>query len=180
MSNRAIARRYARALSQIGQEQGKLTDFQQELTAIDALVLGNPDLQRLVAFPLIAPAKRAQAFNAILLQAGASDTIRKFFEVVSLAARLSLLHDIVAAYNDYVDEALGVVEAQVSTAQSLSGAQSQRLAESLGGRTGKTVRFQWRQDPSLLGGLRVQVGSTVYDASLQGQLRLLKTQLLSA
>ena len=180
MSNRAIARRYAKALSQIGQEQGKLTDFQQELTAIDALVLGNPDLQRLVAFPLIAPAKRAQAFNVILLQAGASNTIRKFFEVVSLAARLSLLHDIVAAYNDYVDEALGVVEAQVSTAQSLSGAQSQRLAESLGGRTGKTVRFQWRQDPSLLGGLRVQVGSTVYDASLQGQLRLLKTQLLSA
>ena len=180
MSNRAIARRYAKALSQIGQEQGKLTEFQQELAAIDGLVLGNPDLQRLVAFPLIAPAKRNQAFNAILKQAGASDTIRKFFEVVALAARLSLLHEIVAAYNDYVDEAQGVVEAQVITAQSLSGTQSQRLAESLGGRTGKSVRIQWKQDPSLLGGLRVQVGSTVYDASLQGQLRLLKTQLLSA
>ena len=180
MSNRAIARRYAKALSQIGQEQGKLTGFQQELAAIDQLVQGNPDLQRLVTFPLIAPAKRNQAFNTILVQAGAGETIRKFFEVVTLAARLSLLHDIVLAYNDLVDEAMGVVEAQVSTALPMSGAQSQHLATSLGGRTGKTVRLQWRQDASLLGGLRVQVGSTVYDASLQGQLRLLKAQLLSA
>ena len=180
MSNRAIARRYAKALSQIGQEQGKLTDFQKELAAIDALVSANPDLQRLVSYPLIAPSKRSQAFHAILKQAGAGDIICKFFEVVALAARLSLLHDIVAAYNDLVDEALGVVEAQVSTALPLSGAQSQHLATSLGGRTGKTVRIQWHQDSALLGGVRVQVGSTVYDASLQGQLRLLKAQLLSA
>jgi F-type H+-transporting ATPase subunit delta len=79
-----------------------------------------------------------------------------------------------------VDETLGVVEAQVSTAQPLTSAQSQHLATSLGSRTGKTVRIQWKQDAALLGGLRVQVGSTVYDASLQGQLRLLKAQLLSA
>jgi F-type H+-transporting ATPase subunit delta len=180
VSNRAIARRYAKALSQIGQEQGKLVEFQQELAAIDGLVRGNTDLQRLVSYPLIAPVKRNEAFNAILVQAGAGDTVRKFFEVVTLSARLSLLHDIVAAYNDLVDEAQGVVEAQVSTAQPMSGMQTQHLATSLGGRTGKTVRVQWKQDPTLLGGLRVQVGSTVYDASLQGQLRLLKAQLLSA
>jgi F-type H+-transporting ATPase subunit delta len=180
VSSRAVARRYAKALAQIGTAQSKLPEFQKELAAIDALVRGNADLQRLVAFPLIAPSKRAEAFDTILQKAGTSDMLRKFFEVVSRAARLSLLHDIVSTFNELVDEATGVVEAQVSTAQPLSGAQSQRLATSLGTRTGKTIRVQWRQDPALLGGLRVQVGSTVYDASIQGQLRLLKAQLLSA
>ena len=47
-------------------------------------------------------------------------------------------------------------------------------------RTGKTIRLAWHQDTSLLGGVKVQVGSTVLDASLQGQLRQLKAQLLSA
>ena len=47
-------------------------------------------------------------------------------------------------------------------------------------RTGKTIRLTWHQDATLLGGVKVQVGSTVLDASLQGQLRQLKTQLLSA
>jgi F-type H+-transporting ATPase subunit delta len=179
VSNLAIARRYAKALAQIAEKQGKLEEFQKELAAIDELVRGNVDLRRLVAFPLIAPAKRAEAFDAILQKAGATETIRKFFEVVARAARLSLLHDIVTAFNELVDRAMGVVEAQVTTPQSLTDAQSLSLTSSLGARTGKIVRIRRRQDPSLLGGLCVQVGSTVYDASLQGQLRLLKIRLLS-
>jgi len=79
-----------------------------------------------------------------------------------------------------VDERAGIVEAKVASAQPLSEVQSKALVASLGARTGKTIRLTWSQDPALLGGLRVQVGSTVLDASLQGQLRQLKAQLLSA
>jgi F-type H+-transporting ATPase subunit delta len=79
-----------------------------------------------------------------------------------------------------VDERAGVVEARVSTAQPLSDAQSRALQASLSARTGKSIRLVAAQDPALLGGVKVQVGSTVFDASLQGRLRLLKLQLLSA
>jgi F-type H+-transporting ATPase subunit delta len=180
MSARAVARRYAKALAGIGESQGTLQNLMQELDVIDALVRSHADLQRLVSFPIIAPSQRAAAFDAILEKAGASAMLRKFFTVVTQAARLSLLHDIVASFHELVDEKMGVVEAKVQSAQTLSDVQSSRLAASLASRTGKTIRIQWRQDPALLGGLRVQVGSTVYDASLQGRLRLLKSQLLSA
>ena len=79
-----------------------------------------------------------------------------------------------------MDERLGVVEASVRTAQPLSADQAEALTRALARRTGKTVKLQWRQDPSILGGVKAQVGSTVYDASIQGQLRLLKARLLSA
>lgn len=180
MSARSVARRYAKALAEIGETQGTLQDLLKELDAIDTLVSGNPDLQRLVSFPLIAPAKRAAAFDAVLERAGASGLLRKFFTVVAQAARLSLLRDIVASFHDLVDERMGVAEAHITSAQALTDAQSVRLAASLSARTGKTIRIRWRQDSALLGGLRVQLGSTVYDASLQGRLRLLKQQLLSA
>jgi F-type H+-transporting ATPase subunit delta len=180
VSSRAVARRYAKALADLGQQHGTLQNLHKELLAIDALVSASADLQRLVSYPLIAPADRTKAFNAILRQAGASDTIQKFFQVVTQASRLSCLHDIVACYGELVDKSLGVVEAKVVSAQSLSPSQSQHLVTSLGGRTGKTIRVQWRQDPTLLGGIQVQIGSTVYDASLLGRLRLLRTQLLSA
>ena len=180
MSARSVARRYAKALAEIGEREGTLVDFQNELDAVDLLVRSNADLQRLVAFPLIAPSKRAAAFDAILEQAGANGTIRRFFTVVSRAARLSLLHDIVATFHELVDEKTGVVEAQIASAQPLTEDQSERLAASLASRTGKAVRLQWRQDPALLGGLKVQLGSTVYDATLRGRLRLLKARLLSA
>jgi len=54
------------------------------------------------------------------------------------------------------------------------------LQAALARRTGKTVKLTWRQDPALLGGLKAQIGSTVYDASLKGRLRLLQARLLSA
>ena len=79
-----------------------------------------------------------------------------------------------------MDERAGIVEAKVASAQPLSEAQTTALIASLAARTGKTIRLSWHQEPALLGGLKVQVGSTVLDASLQGQLRQLKTQLLSA
>jgi F-type H+-transporting ATPase subunit delta len=109
-----------------------------------------------------------------------SETLRHFFRVVAEAGRLNLLPDIRRTFADQVDERAGIVEAKVTSAQPLSDAQAKALITSLATRTGKTIRLSWHQDTTLLGGVKVQVGSTVLDASLQGQLRQLKNQLLSA
>ena len=180
MSNRLTARRYAKALLQIGDKQGNVAQLQQELDTVAAFVAANPDLTRLVASPLVLPAKKAGVFETILAAAKVSQTLRQFFRVVAEAGRLNLLADIHRTFAELVDERAGIVEAKVASAQALSEGQSRALTDSLAARTGKTIRLSWNQDTSLLGGLKVQVGSTVLDASLQGQLRQLKTQLLSA
>ena len=180
MSNRLTARRYAKALLQIGDKQGNVPQLQQELDTVAATVAANADLTRLVASPLVLPSKKAEGFATILASAKVSQTLRHFFRVVAEAGRLNLLPDIHRTFAEQVDERAGIVEAKVASAQPLSEAQTTALMASLTARTGKTIRLSWSQDPTLLGGLKVQVGSTVLDASLQGQLRQLKTQLLSA
>lgn len=180
MSNRLIARRYAKALAGIAEDQDSLVQTRAELAGVAALVRGNADLQRLAFYPLLAPSLKAKALDAVLAAGGVSATVRRFFGVVAGAARLNLIYDLAAAFDELVDERLGVVQASVQTAQPLTGPQSAALAAALGRRTGKTVKLVWRQDPSLLGGVKAQIGSTVYDASLKGQLRLLQARLLSA
>lgn len=180
MSNRLVARRYAKAMVELGQKQGTLASLQNELAAVDALVRGNADLERLVSAALISPSKKATTFDEVLSKAGVGETVRKFFLVVAQAARLNLIHEIVAAFDELVDERMGVVNADVSSAQALSPSQSKSLEASLSACTGKTVRLRWNPDAALLGGIKVQVGSTVYDASLLGQLRQLKIRLLTA
>jgi len=180
VSNRLTARRYAKALLQIGDQQGNVAQLQQELDTVAATVAANADLTRLVASPLVLPRKKAEVFEAILASAKVSETLRHFFRVVAEAGRLNLLPDLRRTFGELVDERAGIVEAHVSSAQPLSDAQSQALIASLGRRTGKSIRLSWSQDPALLGGLKVQVGSTILDASLQGQLSQLKIQLLSA
>ncbi|MDR3672463.1 MAG: ATP synthase F1 subunit delta [Holophaga sp.] len=180
MSHRLVARRYAMALAGIAADQGTLVPIQEELAAVATLVRGNPDLERLAFYPLLAPSQKAKAMDAVLEAGGFSPILRQFFGVVARAARLDLVYELATAFDELVDARLGVVEARVETAQPMSEAQSAALAAALSRRTGKTVKLKWRQDPSVLGGVRAQVGSTVYDASLKGQLRLLQARLLSA
>jgi F-type H+-transporting ATPase subunit delta len=180
VSSRLTARRYAKALLQIGDQQGNVPQLQQELDNVATEVAANADLSRLVASPLVLPKKKAEVFEAILAAAKVSQTLRHFFRVVAEAGRLNLLPDLRRTFGDLVDERAGIVEAKVVSAQPLTDAQEKALVVSLAARTGKTIRLTWSQDPALLGGLKVQVGSTVLDASLQGQLRQLKAQLLSA
>ncbi len=180
MSSRLVARRYAKALLDIGIAHDTLPSLQKELGDLDRLVRSNADLGRLFAAPLIAPSRKAAALDTILEKAGASQTTRRFLKAVAEGARLACFHDIVAASDALVDAHQGVLEAGVTTAHALSEAQAKTLTEHLSSRTGATVRLRLHQDASLLGGLKVQVGSTIFDASLQGQLHQLKARLLNA
>ena len=180
MSQLLIAQRYAKALLQIAQKQNNIAGLRQELYSIVGLVRSQPDLERLCMHPLISPSRKAAVLDEILQKAGVSETIRRFFTVVAKAARLNLVFELAIAFSELVDKYQGVIAALVTSAQSLSENQLQTLTTSFSKRTGKQMRFTTRQDPSLLGGLKIQVGSTVYDASLQGRLRMLRARLLSA
>lgn len=180
MSQRLTARRYAKALLEIGDRQGNVPQLQQELETVAATVAAHADLERLVVSPLVLPRKKAEVFESILATAKVSETLRHFFRVVAEAGRLNLLPELRRTFAELVDERAGIVEARVASARPLTEPQSRALVAALAQRTGKTVRLSWQQDAALLGGLKVQVGSTILDASLQGQLRQLKTQLLSA
>ena len=180
MSQRLTARRYAKALLEIGDRQGNVPQLEQELEMVAAAVAAHPDLERLVASPLVLPRKKAEVFEEILSVAKVSLTLRHFFQVVAQAGRLNLLPELRRTFMELVDERAGIVEARVASAEPLTDGQSKALVEALSRRTGKSVRLTWSQNPALLGGLKVQVGSTVLDASIQGQLRQLKIQFLSA
>jgi F-type H+-transporting ATPase subunit delta len=90
-----------------------------------------------------------------------------------------MLSEIQEAFQLHVDERLGVVRAEVSSARPLTSAQRDALGERLVRLTGKQVRMQHSVDESLLGGVRARIGSTIYDGSVRGQLQALRRRLAS-
>jgi F-type H+-transporting ATPase subunit delta len=180
LSQLLIAHRYAKALMQIGVKENTLDALHGDLCSVIGLVESSNDLERLCMHPLIAPSRKAAVFDEILRGAGASETIRRFFTVVAKAARLNLIYRLGDAFSDLYDDHMGIITAHVVTAQPLTESQWKDLGESFARRTGKKIKFSDSHDPGLLGGLKVQVGSTVYDASLRGSLNALKGRLLSA
>ena len=65
----------------------------------------------------------------------------------------------------------------VESAQPLDTAETERIRQELLSRFGSDITFEFRSNPSLLGGLRVQIGSDVWDGSVANRLHLLKQQL---
>jgi F-type H+-transporting ATPase subunit delta len=103
--------------------------------------------------------------------------IRNFLALLIDRNRLDLLEEIIGTYETLLDEKLGVVRARVTTAIELDANQREQVSARLHALTGKKVRMETFVDPSLIGGLVAQVGSTIYDGSVRQQLQTFRNSL---
>jgi F-type H+-transporting ATPase subunit delta len=88
-----------------------------------------------------------------------------------------LLPEIAEQFKLEINERLGFADAEVTSARELGADERSALEQQISVTTGKKVRARYRRDESLLGGVRVKVGSTVYDGSVRGELERMRTAL---
>jgi F-type H+-transporting ATPase subunit delta len=103
--------------------------------------------------------------------------IRNFLGLLIERNRLDLLDEIAKTYEALLDEKLGIVRARVTTALALDAIQQEQVSARLHALTGKKVRMETFVDPTLIGGLVAQVGSTIYDGSIRQQLQTFRNSL---
>jgi F-type H+-transporting ATPase subunit delta len=138
------------------------------------------DLRTLLASPAFTAGDKASALVALAGKANFSETTRKFLGLLAANGRASVLPEVLAAFEVLDAAARGAVSAVVTTAAPMSAAQSKGVAEALRAALGKAPEIETRVDPALLGGIRVRVGSKLFDASLRSKLDSLKFALKRA
>lgn len=174
----AVARRYAKALQALAAVEARLEPVADELATFGRLLGDEPTLRKALTQPWITAATKRAIVTAVTERLGLSPLTRNFLALVAQRRRLELLPDILAAYRALVDDAAGRARARVRTAVLLTEAHQGALGERLGRRLGKTVLLETEVDPALLGGFVAEVGTAILDASLTGQLRALRDQLI--
>lgn len=179
----AVATRYARALVGLVTRPSARLDPHEilgQLEAFERALAASADLREVLLSPAVrAPDKRALVAR-LAATLGLADVVKRFLFVVIDHRRLALLPAIRESYEALVDERLGVVRVDVTSAQELSEAQRQALAAGLSRLTGKKARPRFDVEPELIGGVIARVGSTIYDGSVRGGLEALKRQLAGA
>ena len=151
----------------------------QELHSIEVLLQESDQLRRVLENPSIPGDRKRAVLDAITKRLGTTRQVRNFIAVVTDHRRLSLFSEILKQLEQELNDRQGYAEAQVSSARQLSDPEKQMLEAEITKMTGKKVRARYEQDASLLGGAVVQVGSTIYDGSLKGQLERIREQLVS-
>ncbi len=151
----------------------------EELHSMVALLAESDQLRRVMENPSIPGEQKRAVLDAVVQRTGGSRPVRNFIAVVTDHRRLPFFGEIVKQVERELNDRLGFADAQVTSARSLGDAEKQALEAEIAKLTGKRVRARYLQDASLLGGAVVQVGSTIYDGSVNGQLERIREQLVS-
>ena len=94
--------------------------------------------------------------------------------------RVSLLPQIVRSFELEINQRLGFAEAQITSARDLTDPEKRTLEVQLEKLIGKKIKAQYGRDRTVLGGVVVKVGSTIYDGSVLGQLHKLRQQMVGS
>ena len=173
-----LANRYARALADaVSEKKGEYRRTLDEIELFRAVYAQSGDLREVIETPAVAMHDKIRLLDTILARLNLSFLAANFFRVLLKNYRLAQLDEIARAFRRMAYERLGIVQVNVFSAAELTSAERQALASSFEQLTGKHVEFEFHQDADLVGGLRVQVGSTVYDGSVRGALARFKEQL---
>jgi F-type H+-transporting ATPase subunit delta len=177
LAHEAVARRYARALFEIGQEEGALERFDAALGRVADAIEASGDLRAVLPNPVFEGATRKRILREVASRLGTDPLVTNFLCLLVDKGKLRLLGDIARDFRALVDRAAGRVEAQLLAAAALDPATTTRVEAELAKATGKQVRLTTKVDPSLIGGVVARVGGLVLDASLKAQLDALRQRL---
>ncbi len=172
-----MAGRYATALFELAQEAKSIDAVKGDLDRFTALLAGSEDLVRLVRSPVYTAEEQTKAIDAVLAKAKIGGLAGKFISTVASNRRLFAVREMVAGFNALVSQAKGETRAEVTVAEQLDEKHLAALKEAIAASEKKTVELDVRIDPSILGGLKVKIGSRMIDASLKTKLNSIRNAM---
>lgn len=176
-----FAARYARAFADVVADKGlDPAEVQKQAGDFASTLAGSEDLRRYLLNPSIPGSRRIAALDAVNGKVGCGPQVRNFLAVLIRHERLGALEGILGMFRSEMDRRLNIAEVVVTTARPLDGQEAGDLEQRVARLAGSRVRASFREDPALIGGAVVRVGSTIYDGSVRGRLDRLKDQLTGA
>ncbi|HEV2275912.1 MAG TPA: ATP synthase F1 subunit delta [Acidobacteriaceae bacterium] len=175
------APRYASALADVVEQEN--LDYEQvrrQLEDFSTAFAESRELRETLLNPAFPVDRRVAILDAVNRRIQLGPKLRNFVAVLIENGRLAELDEILEQYRAETDRRRGVSEAEITSARPLEDAQRAEVERQVAALAGTAVRASYREDPSLVGGVIVRVGSTVYDGSVKGRLERLKERLASS
>jgi F-type H+-transporting ATPase subunit delta len=176
----SLARRYARAILEIGTANGNLEKIGADLRSLAKAMHESAELVTALTNPAIRRADRRRVIDGLLERIGADSHSKNLVYLLLDGERLSSVEAISREVDVMIEAKAGRMAAEVTSAKPLDAGQLSQIITALEQLSGKKVAVTHRADPSLLGGVVAKLGDTVYDGSLRTQLRTLRDELTTS
>jgi F-type H+-transporting ATPase subunit delta len=173
-----VDRVYARALFDAAVDEDRLEPVRAEVEQLAQAIAEVPQLRELLRNPQLDPRAKAAALEDVL--EGGEELVRNFVLLLADKGRAGIFEEIAREFERLIAEHEGIVHAELTTAVELSDKEARDLLRQIEQASGRKVEATRSVDPSLIGGIVLQVGSHRLDASVRGRLERLRRELATA
>jgi F-type H+-transporting ATPase subunit delta len=178
MSSVITSRRYASALLSAAEEGNFLDQIVEELQVIKVVLEHSRDLVQAMRSPLVNGDKKIHILQEIFKDS-IGEKMFLFLKLVARKKRAGLLPEIIDEFQILLDEKRGIINVGITSAEKLSEEQSGELIRRLEVYTGKKIRPSLAENESLIGGVSVKIGDTIFDGSISHQLEMFRKALVA-
>lgn len=175
-----VGSRYAQALFDLALETKTLPAVEGDLASLKAALQESGELRRFLASPIFAFDDKGKVLAEIAKKAAFNAVTTKFVGFLAASRRAEALPSAIASFQRLAAAHRGAVAAEVTSAVKLTAAQTKAITAALAKSLGRAPEITAHVDPTILGGLKVRVGSRLFDASLRSKLDSLKFALKRA
>jgi ATP synthase F1 delta subunit len=173
-----IATVYARSLFEVAMDQDKLDDVRDQLGAFADALSENRDLQVFLFSPYFSTTEKEDGLDRVVTDA--DPTIVNFLKLLIEKHRMPVLFRIRAEYEALWEKENKLLPVQITSAVELDSGTVKQLGDRIAEQTDRKVEVSAQVDPDILGGIVVQVGNSVLDASVRNRLEQLRKQVVKA
>lgn len=173
-----IAKVYSGALFDVAKEKGELDEVQQQLGQFADAVDRDRDLQVFFFSPYFSSAEKREGISKAV--SDANPELVNFLELLAEKHRMPALFRIRARFDELWDRENERLEVTVRSAVALDPSVVESIGSEIERKTGKTIELQSEVDESIIGGLVLQVGNRVLDASVRSRLDKLRREVVQA
>jgi F-type H+-transporting ATPase subunit delta len=177
----AFTARYARALADVVfDERLDPQEIQSQLNDFAAAWHESADLREVFLDPSFPATQKVAILDKLNTRLKMSQPVRNFIAVLINHDRLEALDEVLADFRHEMNARLNIAEVEVISARKLDDSERKSLEAQVAEMTKGGISAKFLEDSSLVGGVIVKVGSTVYDDSVRGRLNRLKETLAAS
>ncbi len=172
--------RYALALFELGQENSELNEIEAESKSLQDLFKKSSEFMSFIKDPTYKRNEQLEAIKMMSNRFKFTSTFSKFLSFLCFKRRLFFLEKIINSFLQLISKSRGEVRAQLSSSKELSQSELEDIQKELSENFTSKIKLDYKYDPTLIGGLIIQVGSIMIDASIKNRLKHLEKRMIEA
>ena len=176
----SVKNSYSQALFELSTEENSIIEVESQVLSILELINISSDFNDLIKDPTNKIEDQLKVIDAISNQFKFNQLLKKFLSFIISKRRFFYIEKILKDFISICSGSRGEIQAELTAAKNLDENEINKIKDDLASNYGSNIKLNYKNDPSLIGGLIIKVGTTMIDTSTKNKLQQIEKKMIEA